>query len=497
MKNKITLLLVCAFFAVSSAFSQTVNRLAVSGNGSFTVTLTETIPSDHTARFYAGQPIFNDGPTTFMLNTPGEMGVTINGTSGEYFVAVGYKLFSNVGNIEHSAHEVQVRVGDVTAPVINLIGAATQTIQQGGSVTLGATSTDIIGGHTDVLIVNEDLNGLDVDTPGTYTVLYNVTDLSGNSADQVELTVNVISPDITPPTGYSITNATSLVNTGNQAAFSFEIVGLEANASYSWSISDGNNTPLTGSGTWNGTGQVIISNDVSGLNDGTLTVSVTSTDPSNNTGQLVTETTTKDTTPPVISNISMTSSNANTSYAKAGDVITMVFTSNETINTPTVFIAGQPATVSNNGNDWTATITVDGNSNEGSANFTIADISDLASNTTNSIQGTPATTAIIDVTAPAALVTPNPIALNINTNPTLTVQDINDGSNDNITDLQNLTLSIDKTAFSCDDIVLGQVSTQYLVTLTVTDQSGNTSIATKTISVVDDVAPQNVQLVNP
>ncbi|MFY9241671.1 MAG: Ig-like domain-containing protein [Polaribacter sp.] len=254
MKNKITLLLVCILFAVSSAFSQTVNRLAVPGNGSFTATLSETIPPDHTARFFALQSIYFDGFATFTLNTPGVMGVDINGSSGEYFVAVGYKLFSNVGNIEDSVHAVEVRVGDVTAPVINLIGAATQTIQQGGSVTFGATSTDIIGGHSDVLTVTEDLNGLDINTPGTYYVLYNVSDLSGNAADQVTLTVIV---DATPPVITLNTPGTQTIEVGT----AYSELGATASDNVDGDIS--NTISITGVQATNVVGQFTVSYDVS------------------------------------------------------------------------------------------------------------------------------------------------------------------------------------------------------------------------------------------
>mgnify|MGYP003627079694 CR=1 FL=1 len=211
--KKITLLLASLLFAVSSVYSQNINKLAVSGNGSFTVTLTEVIPPDHTAKFYAGQTTFSDGFATFTLNTPGVMDVVINGASGEYYVAVGYKIFKDIDNTEHSANEVQVRVGDITKPVITLTGAATQTIQPGGSLTLGATSTDIIGGHTDTLTVTEDLNGLDINTPGTYTILYNVSDLSGNSADQVTRTIVV--EDITAPVITLTGNTTETLEVGS------------------------------------------------------------------------------------------------------------------------------------------------------------------------------------------------------------------------------------------------------------------------------------------
>lgn len=81
-----------------------------------------------------------------------------------------------------------------------------------------------------------------------------------------------------------------------------------------------------------------------------------------------------DKTTPVIYDISMVSnSGINSSYAKETDIITLIFYSNETINTPTVTIAGESATVINpSGNLWHATLTVGNFTTEGSAAFLIS-----------------------------------------------------------------------------------------------------------------------------
>ena len=60
----------------------------------------------------------------------------------------------------------------------------------------GATAVDNIDGDITANIVT--VNSVDVNTVGTYTVTYNVSDAAGNAATQVTRTVN-ITPDVTIP----------------------------------------------------------------------------------------------------------------------------------------------------------------------------------------------------------------------------------------------------------------------------------------------------------
>nr|WP_246615964.1 immunoglobulin-like domain-containing protein [Aquimarina litoralis] len=78
-----------------------------------------------------------------------------------------------------------VNVVDTTAPVITLNGANPQAIEQGSSyVELGATTDD---GSMVVI----DASAVNTNMAGSYTVTYNATDASGNSAVEVTRTVNV------------------------------------------------------------------------------------------------------------------------------------------------------------------------------------------------------------------------------------------------------------------------------------------------------------------
>jgi hypothetical protein len=202
-----------------------------------------------------------------------------------------------------------------------------------------------------------------------------------------------------------------------------------------------------------------------------------------------------DTVDPSVSSILMVSNNTTNTLAKAGDVITLTFTSSETINTPTVTIATQTATVTNTGNNYTATYTVQAGDLEGATAYQISNFSDNAGNTGSVSSGSGAVT--IDTTAPTVGVTANTIDVNLNTTTTITTVDINDASSDNNTSAANLTLALDQSTFSCSNIVAGQVSTAVTVTLTVTDEAGNSASLTKDVNVIDDEAPANVALVNP
>ena len=80
---------------------------------------------------------------------------------------------------------------DNTKPVITITGSSTVSVEGGSSYTdAGATATDNINGTiTASIVVTSTVN---TSILGTYTVTYNVSDSSGNSATPVVRTVNVV-----------------------------------------------------------------------------------------------------------------------------------------------------------------------------------------------------------------------------------------------------------------------------------------------------------------
>jgi gliding motility-associated-like protein len=91
---------------------------------------------------------------------------------------------------------------------------------------------------------------------------------------------------------------------------------------------------------------------------------------------------------------------------------------------------------------------------------------------------------VLDTIAPNAICQAVTVQLDASGNGTLSAAQVNNGSTDNCT---VATLSLDVTSFTCANI--GSANT---VTLTVTDQSGNSSTCTATITVEDNVAPNAI-----
>ena len=114
-----------------------------------------------------------------------------------------------------------------------------------------------------------------------------------------------------------------------------------------------------------------------------------------------------DEVPPILSDLTMTSDNANvTTVAKVGDQITLSITANENIQSPTVTIAGNTATVSDAGDSdaksWKATYIMEEGDTEGTIPFTL-DFMDIANNAAMQVTAvTSGSPVIFDMTPPAA-----------------------------------------------------------------------------------------------
>ncbi len=109
-------------------------------------------------------------------------------TSGFTDAVGSYTILYNATDASNNAAvEVTrtVNVIDTTAPVITLLGDNPQTIELGSGYTeLGATTDD----GSNVVIDISDFT----DAIGSYTILYNATDASSNTAVEVTRTVNVV-----------------------------------------------------------------------------------------------------------------------------------------------------------------------------------------------------------------------------------------------------------------------------------------------------------------
>lgn len=110
--------------------------------------------------------------------------------------------------------------------------------------------------------------------------------------------------------------------------------------------------------------------------------------------------------PPTLSPVNIVSNNASTSLAKTGDVVTLAFTSSESVSTPTVTITGASSSVSGGPTAWSATHTMLITDTEGTVAFTI-NFADTAGNAGTQVTTTTDASAVtFDRTAPTLVGVP-------------------------------------------------------------------------------------------
>ncbi|MFD2822446.1 immunoglobulin-like domain-containing protein [Lacinutrix iliipiscaria] len=190
----------------------TYNVSDAAGNQAAEVTRTVTVNPDTIAPV-----IVLNGASTINLNigdTYTEQGATatdnvdgnltssivISGTvntasAGTYFV--NYNVSDSSGNAANQVTRTIIVSADTTAPVIVLNGASTINLNIGDTYTeQGATATDNVDGDlTSNIVISGTVNTA---SAGTYFVNYNVSDFSGNAANQVTRTVIVSADTIAP-----------------------------------------------------------------------------------------------------------------------------------------------------------------------------------------------------------------------------------------------------------------------------------------------------------
>jgi hypothetical protein len=132
-----------------------------------------------------------DGDISKSIKTTG----TVNANKPGVYTII-YSVKDKSGNAAVSVVRT-VTVGDAVSPVITLKGEQSVTINAGENYTdAGATAHDVVDGDISKLI---GITGLiDTDTPGVYTITFNVKDSSGNAATAVVRTIEVVK--LAPPT---------------------------------------------------------------------------------------------------------------------------------------------------------------------------------------------------------------------------------------------------------------------------------------------------------
>jgi hypothetical protein len=156
-----------------------------------------TILGDNPVTVEVGDPYNDAGATAFDVgdgDLTGQIIVSSNvvtGTVGSYTVT--YEVTDSSDNTA-TANRI-VNVVDTTPPVITILGDNPATVEVGDPYNdAGATAFDVGDGDlTDLIIVSSNVV---TGTVGSYTVIYDVTDSSGNPATATRI-VNVV--DTTPP----------------------------------------------------------------------------------------------------------------------------------------------------------------------------------------------------------------------------------------------------------------------------------------------------------
>lgn len=191
----------------------------------------------------------------------------------------------------------------VTSANANAVAFTIAKAPQGATYDYTITSSGGAGSVTGSGTIGSNpqpVTGVDVTSlpTGTLTLSVTITTAQGGTGAPRQAT-SVL--DGVAPSGYGASFLPSVIALANQSSAGFQIIGGEIGASYSYAISSsGGGTPVTGTGTVGTDPQQITGLDLSGLGDGTLTLSITLSDTLGNAGTAATATVMKDTLAPTI-----------------------------------------------------------------------------------------------------------------------------------------------------------------------------------------------------
>ncbi|WP_432451965.1 Ig-like domain-containing protein [Agarivorans sp. QJM3NY_29] len=290
--------------------------------------------------------------------------------------------------------------GDTMSTITVTMASRPDGSAEGLNVTAAAKNAlGGISGQSDSVLQNTiSITGASATTAQVATFLQSITynntagspDLSARSAtvvindgtdDSLTRTVTInVTGDITPPSGHSVALNQTSYNATQASSLSFQFASGEIGANYSYSLtSTGGGSAITGTGTLATAVDTVSSLNVTGLNNGTLTLSVVVTDAAGNAATAVTDTATLDKISPTV--VTTTSDNA----LKMGETPTLTFTLSEASSNfssgDVVVTGGALSNFSGSGSLYTATFTPTTNSTTAATINVAADtFTDLAGN---------------------------------------------------------------------------------------------------------------------
>ncbi len=228
------------------------------------------------------------------------------------------KATDKAGNTSEASDTFTVKV-DTAAPTVSLThNHADSIVKFGDTVTLTATFSEDMASAPAISISGAGVSGAAMTDSGDHKVwTYNwavpagdmssvVTVAGSDKADNAYIGTSSITftVDNTKPSGYGIKIDQTAINNANKGAMSFTFNGAEVGATYNYTVTSSNGGSTTRNGSVTSTTQQVSGIDVSGTNDGTLTLSVTLTDSAGNAGDAVTATVDMDTVIPSVITIS-------------------------------------------------------------------------------------------------------------------------------------------------------------------------------------------------
>lgn len=229
-------------------------------------------------------------------------GGSLTDVSGNAAASLGFTAPDTSG-IRIQTYTAALLTTPVTGANANALAFRIAKAPPGGSFSYTITSSGgggAVSGSGTISASPETVTGVDVTSlpAGTLTLSVTVATAAGGTGAARQATAPL---DTAAPAGCSVSALTSPVTSLNSAAASFQLVGGESGASYSYTISSsGGGTPVTGTGNVSADPQQIAGIDLSGLGDGTLTLSLTLTDALGNAGSAATAAALKDTLAPTI-----------------------------------------------------------------------------------------------------------------------------------------------------------------------------------------------------
>ncbi|GAA4875095.1 Ig-like domain-containing protein [Ferrimonas pelagia] len=217
--------------------------------------------------------------------------------------------------------------------------------------------TPVIGSGT-LDSANMKITGLNLSNlgEGILTLSAILTDQAGNAATAQ---TDTVTKDVTAPIGYSANFNHDPLSQTNVSNTGFTLSGAEVGSNYHYSISSsGGGSNVANSGTVSASNESIAGIDLSGLDDGTLTLSLTLTDGADNVGSATTDTVDKDVQGPQITSVAL-----NSGDLKGSDTITATFSFDDVVilsdtnNTATLNIGGTSRSASYSSGSGTSTLT--------------------------------------------------------------------------------------------------------------------------------------------